>query len=161
MNLNCVIISNADEKPLISLNEFEKPNTIIKQKLFEIIWKAYCNNYTDFFVNCEYGIPLWSAEIICALKLYNNISLHIVIPYEEQCLRWCEEWRDRYYSVHQKADSIILSNTYYHINCYNNADEIMIDKSDMVLVFGKNEKTIYAEKYAKQKGVKIQYDGIT
>lgn len=37
----------------------------------------YCNGYDTFQVNCEYGIPLWTAEIITALKMYNSIFLDI------------------------------------------------------------------------------------
>ena len=32
-------------------------------------------------MNCEYGVPLWSAEIIIALQMYNDIELNIAMPY--------------------------------------------------------------------------------
>ncbi len=79
--MNCTIISTGFENRLTCKNEYEKPYPEMKQILRETIWKAYCSGYTDFYVNCEHGIPLWAAEIICALKLYNNIKLHIIILY--------------------------------------------------------------------------------
>ncbi len=155
--MTSVIISNYNEKYFKNRNESEKTCITIKQKLLEIIWQAYCSGYTDFYTNCEFGIPLWSAEIICALKLYNKIYLHIVIPYEEQCLNWCEEWRNRYYDVHSKADSVIFVNKCYHENCHNDACKTMINHGDTVFVFGKQSNKSYAEKYAQSINTKIKY----
>lgn len=158
--MTCAIISNGDEKLIRNKNELDEPYITLKRKLREIIWLIYCNGYTDFYNNCEYGIPLWSSEIICALKFYNNINQHIVIPYEEQCIDWCEELRNRYYSVHEKADSVTLASTHYFDNCYDNANKIMIDKSNIILIFGKYNDEIYATKYAKSKGKRIIYFNI-
>ena len=123
------------------------------------MWSAYCEGYTDFYINCENGIPLWSAEIICALKRYNNIHLHIVVlvPYENQCINWSEDLRDRYYSVHKKADSITFVNTGYQSDCYNEADEIMVVESDMLIVFGSKPDKLYATQYAKNMDITIRY----
>ena len=153
--MTCTIISNGFEKYLICKNEYEKPYPEMKRILRETIWDAYCNGYTDFYVNCEYGIPLWAAEIVCALKLYNTINLHIVTPYEEQATNWTEEQRDRYYSIFGKSDSDVMVCTRYQEDCYYIADETMIDKSDLVLVFGTN-KVCYAEMYAKNMGVEVK-----
>ncbi len=158
--MTCAIISNGDEKLIPNKNEFEEPYITLKRTLREIIWKIYCNGYTDFYVNCEYGIPLWTSEIICALKYYNSINQHIIIPYEEQCSKWCEEWRNRYYSVHEQADSVVLASAHYFDNCYDNADKIMIDKSDTILVFGKQYDGLYATNYTKSKGKRIIYFNI-
>lgn len=81
----CTIISDGSELDRNCRNEKEKPYPEIKGRLRETIWKLFCEGYTEFYVNCEYGIPLWTAEIITALKLYNDIVLNIVVPFEEQC----------------------------------------------------------------------------
>lgn len=138
-------------------NESEPPYPMIKAKLRELIWGLYCQGYDNFYVNCEYGIPLWVAEFITALKLYNDITLNIVVPYEEQSVKWAEEYRDRYFSVHEKADSVILASTQYHPECYRTAEKIMIDKSELLIICGKETELSDTYKYAGYQDVKVIY----
>jgi len=154
----CAIMSNGDELSLKNKNEKDKPYPLIKLQIRNVIWELYCNGYDEFYLNCEYGVQLWSAEIICAFKLYNSIKLHILIPYEEQAVNWCEEYRDRYYKVHLNADNVCLINTHYHYKCYAEVDEIMISKSDLLLVFGeKNNKSYFSEHIVKNNVQMIYY----
>ena len=152
----CAIISDRYEQHFACKNENEKPYTAIKAALREEIWKLYREGYDEFTVNCEYGIPLWSAEIIAALKMYNDIRLCITVPYEEQCRDWSEELRDRYYSVHASADEVIMCSPHYSAECYNKADEEMIDRSDMLMLFSGYDETVYAEAYAHRYDVEIK-----
>lgn len=85
--MTCTIISAGEELLLDNKNEHEPPYPMIKEKLRELIWELYCKGYHCFYVNCEYGVPLWTAEIIAALKMYNDITLNIVLPYEEQSIK--------------------------------------------------------------------------
>ena len=156
----CTIITTGAELLLKGKNEYEHPYRSIKEQLHEIIWQLFCTGYHEFYVNCEYGVPLWAAEFICALKMYNPITLHIAVPNEEQTVLWCEEWRDRYYAVHEKADSIAFVHIKYHDNCYRNADKMMIDESDMVLIFGTPSDTFYVEQYANIYNKRIRYFNI-
>ncbi len=116
-------------------NEFEEPYITLKSKLTEIIWKLYCANFKEFYLNCEYGIPLWAAEIVLALKKYNDISLQLITPYENQAEHWCEEYRNRYYAIHEKSDSVLMLSTAYYPECYNAANEFMKSRSGLVLYF--------------------------
>ena len=138
---------------------YEPPLADIKEKLREIIWGLYCNGYDSFYLNCEYGIPLWSAEIICALKKYNDIELNIVMPYEEQANDWYEDQRERYFSVHSLADDVYMLTKQYYDDCYDDTEEYMIDQSDLLLVFGfKNSGDfLHGIKYAREKEVECQY----
>lgn len=136
----CTIVSDGSELLLKCKNEKEKPYPEIKERLREIIWSLYRKGYDTFYLNGEYGVPLWSAEIICAMKMYSDIELNIVMPYEEQASDWCEEHRDRYFKVHSKADDVIMANTQYCGDCYAEADDIMLDESDLLAVFGKEKE---------------------
>ena len=62
----CTIVSDKLEVNFI----YKKHTQDIKKKITEMVWKMYCKGYDTFQVNCEYGIPLWTAEIITALKMY-------------------------------------------------------------------------------------------
>ena len=87
--MTCAIIA----KSLVNtglINEYEQPYIRIKDELRDTIWRLFCEGYTEFYSNCEYGVSLWAAETVIALKLYNDIKHHIVMPYEEQATQWPE-----------------------------------------------------------------------
>ncbi len=153
----CTIISNENEKAWECKNEHEAPYIALKLAIFSNIQRLFEKGCTDFYVNCEYGIPLWAAEVICALKRYNDISLHLVIPYEEQCKNWHEEHRERYYTVHAKADSIEFAELQYSPSCYQTAEQIMIDRSNAVLLFAAEDEYLFAAEYAASTGKKLFY----
>lgn len=155
----CTLTSTGEELMQDCKNEQEPPLTDIKAKLREIIWGLYCNGYDSFYLNCEYGIPLWAAEIICALKKYNNIELNIVMPYENQSKDWYEDQRDGYFIIHNLADDVYMLEKQYYEGCYNDTDECMIDQSDLLLVLGyKNSGDfLHSIKYAKENDVECMY----
>lgn len=152
--MTCTIISTKEELNLICKNEFEPPYPEIKSKLREKIWELFCQGYDEFWVNCEYGVPLWCAEIIVALKLYNDIKLYIAMPYEEQSTNWVEEHRERFFNLHAKSDCVEIISGSYVENCYMLADEFMIDESDLLLVVG-SHINCYGAGYAKSQDVKV------
>ena len=155
----CTIISTGEELMQDCKNEYEPLLTDIKEKLREIIWGLYCNGYDRFYLNCEYGIPLWSAEIISALKKYNNIELHIAMPYEEQAKDWYDDQRERYFNVHALSDDVHMLEKQYYDGCYDDAEEYMIDQSDLLLVFGCKQSGdfLHSIKYAKENDVECMY----
>ena len=155
----CTITSTGEEILQDCKNEYEPPLADIKEKLREIIWGLYCNGYDSFYLNCEYGIPLWSAEIICALKKYNDIELNIVMPYEEQANDWYEDQRERYFSVHSLADDVYMLTKQYYDDCYDDTEEYMIDQSDLLLVFGCKQTGdfLHSIKYARENDVECMY----
>lgn len=155
--MTCTIVSNQKECSWECKNENELIYTAAKLKIIETLQKMHHMGYTDYYVNCEYGIPLWTAEAICAFKLYQNISLHLVIPYEEQCRNWHREHIERYYAVHEKADSVTFASIQYNHMCYETADMQMIDKSDAVLLFASPDDRLFAMGYAKSVHKKILY----
>lgn len=159
----CTIIADRKEFELRHINEHEEPCLSIKNSLRQIIWELFCDGYDTFYLNCEYGIPMWAAEIIIALKIYNNINLNIIIPYEEQCRDWYEDIRDRYFKIHILSDNVETNCTHYDEESYILADKLMISKSDAVIFFGKKE--LYSEtiQYAKNsdkiiKHIILNYD---
>jgi uncharacterized phage-like protein YoqJ len=87
----------------------EHPSCVrFKFYISKLISEMTANGYTDFYTNCEYGIPLWAAEAVLTLKQLNpRLRLHVV-AFEEQAGKWAPDWRNRYFSVHEQADSVTL-----------------------------------------------------
>ncbi len=154
--MTCTIISTGEELNLVCKNEKEPPYPEIKAKLREKIWELYRRGYDRFWVNCEYGIPLWCAEIISALRMYNDIRLHIAMPYEEQSTNWVDEFRDRFFNLHAQADSVEIVSARYNENCYNLADEHMIDNSDLLLAAGNAAEECYGTEYARSRNISVE-----
>ena len=145
MKMICTIISTGEELNILCKNEKEPPYPEIKSKLREKIWEIYCRGYNSFFMNCEYGVPLWCAEIISVMKIYNDIELHISMPYEEQATNWVEEFRERFFDIHAQADSSKIISHQFIPECYDMADEYMIKHSDLLLVVGTHPYRMYGE----------------
>lgn len=152
--MTCTIISTGEELNLVCKNENELPYPEIKVKLREKIWELYCKGYDSFWINCEYGVPLWCGEIISALAMYNDIELNIAMPYEEQSTNWVNEHRERFFDIHAESDHVELISNNYTDDCYELADEHMIDNSDLLLVIGITSNC-YGASYAKGRGVKL------
>lgn len=155
----CTIISSGRESSIKCRCEDSKPYTSIKKKLKDIIIQSYCEGYNEFFVNCEYGIPLWTAEIICEMKRSVEIKLRVVAPHEEHCRGWNDERRDRYYAVQVQADSFEYACADYSPDCYAAADELMLEKCDRLIIFGKRSDKPYSAEYAKQRKIPTRFIG--
>lgn len=134
--MTCTILSTGFGMLSEEQNEFERPISEIKAFLREEIWRSYINGFSDFYVTCERGISLWAAEIICALKLYNPIRLHVAVPYEDQAADWDEALRDRYYNVHSKADTVEILSPRDYEGCVGDADRFMSRRSHAVMIVG-------------------------
>lgn len=156
--MTCTIISSGEELQLDNKNEYEKPYPMMKSKLQDLIWGLYRQGYDTFCLNCEYGIPLWAAEFICLQKAAGNpITLNIFTPYEEQSVKWVESQRDRYFKIHAMADDVVLVNTQFHSECYQEANEQMVDESDLLVICGSEGSLPEIVQYAKQQSVQVCY----
>ena len=143
-------ISGSD-KLSFGLDEKHPDCIAMKLQLLTKIADLNQNGITDFISNCEMGISLWTAEIVLSLKKYNTIRLNIIMPFEEQASLWSDEWRERYFRIHEQADCVIILNKHFSDTCYSNCDRFMIDNSDMLLWVGSESSNIseYAREQSK------------
>lgn len=155
--MTCTIISSGKELDIAHKNECRPLHHEIKTRLRNKIWQLYCRGYNRFWLNCEYGVPMWCAEIIIAMKMYNDIDLHIAMPYEEQASSWIKERRERFFSIHAHADKVIIISNYYTDDCCDLADMHMIDDSDIILIVGNDKTEMFGIKYAREKNVNTEY----
>ena len=148
--MTCTILSDGSELQLACKNEEERPVLEIKKKILGLLESLIYEGYEEFWVNCEYGVPLWTAEFICAMKKDYDLKLHIAVPCEEQSTNWFEEQRDRYFSLHQKADSIKFVNAQFHSGCYQEAAQYMLMQSNALCLFGTPKNHSHIIKIAKE-----------
>lgn len=153
----CTIVSDGTELVPYCKNESDEPYSEIKKRLRKAVTELIMNGYNTFYVNCEYGVPLWAAEIICELRLYNKIKLNIVMPYEEQAAGWSDDISERFFDIHASADRVFMVNPKYYDGVYEAADKIMICQSDLVAVFGRKNVKIHAVSCAEESCAAIKY----
>ena len=153
----CTILSTGAELQTPCRNEQEPPMLHCREQLFELIQRLCLQGYDTFQVDAEYGVPLWTAEFVLALKEFNPIRLHIFTPYEEQTTNWSEDLRDRYFSVHAKADDVRLMQNQFSEDCYERAAKHMTNQSDLLVVCGAVGSLPETAAFAEQSGVKVAY----
>ena len=117
----------------------------ISKKLSELIGLGV----DGFICSAEYGFPLWVCEILLGMRSFNKAKLFIVMPFEEQAVKWTDEVRERFYDVHANADEVKMIRRQYHEDCYRICDKIIVDKGDMLLT---DDLGGFAAQYAEISG---------
>ncbi|HQM02906.1 MAG TPA: DUF1273 domain-containing protein, partial [Ruminococcus flavefaciens] len=62
-----------------------------------------------------------------------------------------------FFAVHADSDHVELISNQYTEDCYELADEHMIDESDLVVIVGSPDQNNSLRKYAEITGVKVEY----
>ena len=153
----CTILSDGSELTGAWQNEEEQPTLTVRTRLFTLLQTLLAQGYEEFWLNCEYGVPLWAAEFLLRLRDGNPISVRITIPFEEQSTHWSEEIRDRYFAVHEQADSAVLIGTHFTEDSYAAAGQYKLDRSDALVICGADGSLPDAAVYATGQQTKVMY----
>lgn len=123
------------------------------------IRRAYAYGYRVFLSGSAMGVDIWAGEIIYRLKEdLPFIQCHIYMPYEGQANHWNDEWRKRYFNLHEVSDEVYCLQFDYTSDCMHKRNRVMVDKSSRVIaVHDGTQKggTAYTIGYAKEKGIEI------
>ena len=158
----CSIVSTEYHNLNLSGKEKNKDVIAFKERLAKVLWGLFRDGTDEFYVNLEVGVPFWVAEFVCGLKKTNDVYLNIVVPYEEQALKLDknEGLRNKYYKYHGEAEQVIFASKRYSDDCYEIADEIMVDESDKIVIIGDESEDFYIARYAKENNVDVEYIGV-
>lgn len=124
----CCFISGAF-MPVLKNKKFKEK---IRKEIERLIEEE---EVTAFYTGMEAGADLFAADCVLSFKENFNVSLHCVIPFEEQASTFSEKTRDLYFSVAQRCDSEKLFKTKRDFSCRKDRDIYMIEKSDIVFLF--------------------------
>lgn len=76
------------------------------------------------------GLELWCGEIAVECQK----PLLCVMPYEEQATKWCNDHRERFFNLHEKAENVeILSKKYYY-TCEEDAKIYVAKNCDCLII---------------------------
>ena len=106
----------------------------MKMELAQQIMVLRQQGVTHFSVACDYGVGLYAAEIINALRNDDpELMLFCVTPYEEQSTKWTPELRERYFDMLVKCTHMTAVYTHKQPDAQLKAYRTIIRQSDMVL----------------------------
>ena len=150
----CSVLGLDTEAIPFGLNEEEEKciafKLKIKKQLLRLIEKEHARK---FIASPEPGVNMYAAEIILDLqKHYPDLSLECVIPFEEEAVRWSEDFRSRYFSILERSQKETLLQRHFSPDCLQKRNISMVDAADTVLFLceSENEAVAYAENSGKE-----------
>lgn len=106
----------------------------MKTELAQQIMVLRQQGVTQFSVVCDYGVGLYAAEIINALRdNAPELLLFCVTPYEEQAAKWTPALRERYFDMLIKCTHMTAVSLHKQPDAQLEAYRGIIRQSDMVL----------------------------
>ena len=106
----------------------------MKMELAQQIMVLRQQGVTHFSVACDYGVGLYAAEIINALRNDDSeLMLFCFTPYEEQATKWTPALRERYFDMLVKCTHMTAVSTHKQPGAQLEAYRTIIHQSDMVL----------------------------
>ena len=134
----CAVTGKSIESIGNGRSETYYKNVDIKWAITEKVGELIEGGVTDFLCNAEYGFPLWACEIILSLRDIRKIQglpaprLHLVMSHEEQAADWDDDVHERFYTVHEKADKVLILHRQYCDDCHERSERFMIDQCDFL-----------------------------
>lgn len=136
----CCFIGDCLSNHLFNFEEYNPYYIEFKEKLKESIINLIEDfSITQFVIGMDIGVEQYVAEIVLEFKkIYPNITLEGVIPFETQSESWSELQRDKYYSIMESCDKETLLQYHYSNDCMIKRDIYMVKKSKLIIIFCNN-----------------------
>jgi uncharacterized phage-like protein YoqJ len=128
-----------------------------KVSIGEKILTLHDRGICDFFMTAELGLTFYGVEAVIVARLLrkkNPLRLHVVMPHENQCHRWSADIQERFYNIHETADSVTMFATQYTETCFQEAETFMLKKSIVLLT--DNDGNAALSEFAKGHGKHIE-----
>ncbi len=124
-----------------------------ENKLLKTIGQTLCDGYDTFYCGGATGFDLLAAELLLLLRRSHEFRLIVAVPFKGQENRFSEAWKARYNAVLSAADEVVYVSQQYHMRCYADRNEYMVDNSERVIAFcdGKKGGTLNTLRYARKK----------
>lgn len=156
---SCCFTGYRPSKYKFEFNRDDQEYINFESKLTTAIFNMPQSGGIKFYCGMAMGFDILAGEIVAELKRVSSfpVELIAVLPFNGQADNWSPRWRERYYNLLKKADSVICVSNAYERGCYQQHNRYMVDKSDIVLTYFSGEPggTAQTVAYAKRKGKKI------
>lgn len=128
-----------------------------ENKLLEAIGQTISDGYDTFYCGGAMGFDLLAAELLLIMRPLHNFRLVVAVPYVGQENGFSDDWKARYKKVLSQADEIVYVSQEYHMRCFAERNEYMVDNSERIIAFcdGKKGGTLNTLRYARRKNREI------
>ena len=97
--------------------------------------------FTQFLSGMAEATDTWSALSVLTLREKNPaIRLHCILPCKEQAEKWSASSQNLYYSILDRADSIVYVSRAYHKNCMLERNRFLVDHAAALLAVYNGER---------------------
>ena len=131
----------------------------LKAVLAEQIAALVNAGFTQFLSGMAEATDTWFALSVLSLREQNpTIKIHCILPCKEQADGWSASSRDLYYSILDRADSIVYVSRAYHRNCMLERNHFLVDHAAALLAVYNGEwrgGTAATMRYAQKMGREI------
>lgn len=152
----CCFTGYRPEKFPFKLNRESLEYQQFENTLFEQVLAVAESGCRKFYCGMAMGFDIISAETVLAVKnaFPEPLELICVLPFKNQNYNYSKDWKERFNSVLEKADDIIVLNEKYFSGCYQQRNIYMVDNSDYVITWYDGQKggTENTVRYAIKKG---------
>ena len=131
---------------------------VIRDSLEANIRRLYSSGSRDFLCGGALGFDTLAARTIIGLKKeLTGIRLIMIIPCQEQSIRWKQSERDLYQEILDKADQVEILSPFYYEGCMLNRNRYLVDHSEICVCYLKHMRggTVYTVSYAVKKGLEV------
>lgn len=138
----------------------------LKVSLYNQIVRLANAGTTDFLSGMAEGTDTWAAQSVLYLRSQSDrIKLHCILPCKTQAKQWSSTAQALYYSILERADSIVYVNQQYKKDCMLERNRFLVDHSALLLAVydgGQRSGTAATVRYARmQKREIILLDPMT
>lgn len=127
----------------------------LKEKLYNTVKKLISDGITDFYTGGALGFDTLAALTVLKLrKEYTHISLHIIVPCENQEKKWSSENKELYRKINERADEVKILSPVYFSGCMQIRNRHMVDSSSICVAYLKEKTggTASTVRYAEKQG---------
>ena len=138
-------------------NEGDPRCADLKVRLAAALEGAYADGYRHFLFGMALGCDLYFCEAVLALRdRHTGVTVEAAVPCEEQCVRWRERDRNRYFALLERCDYETLVQHQYTPGCMQRRDRYMVDRSQRIIAAYDGRTlggTMYTLTYALRQGL--------
>lgn len=128
----------------------------IKKRIRAVLLDKIKAGKTNIMTGLSRGVELYSGEVVLEIKkVYPEVSLTVVLPYDNYEKNWNTEIKIRYQNVIKEADEIICIKDKYSREALVKRNEYLIDNAcELIAVYnGEKGNTKDMLSYAKKQNV--------
>lgn len=99
----------------------------LKKAIRQQIELLYTQGVKRFLSGASTGVDMWAGEIVIDLmKLYKDMELYCIIPYEDQAKEWTVSQKERYYDMLRDCTKLVQLSVQYYDDCYRIRNEFLV-----------------------------------